>query len=439
MLTIRPIFWTSITVVSMIAAFALSIKLLVGLALATWVLAVVYNSRRYGFLSGPTLFMLLLGLFHLGVVVPVLLLNVVTYRSLEWLSSEYLQRAVIMVILAVGAFEVGLECYVRPSAEDRRADKIVGRTLITQIWTLLSVMMVVSYFAFGVSEGILFSERSVYLELKANRASLEFGISRQLMILCVFVAISFGGLRHALLLGGLLLLALLPMFLAGNRGHFIVTGAALVVLFRKKGARINKVAIGALIATLYPLVTMVRQWRGGVEAFGPLWVDPVLEMGQQLRTVVFTIQAIEGGVTDYWLGASYAEAIARVIPNIGGIRGEFGLFSPADWLTAVFRPGGAGLGFSIVAEPYLNFGPVGVAVILWLIGFLLSWMETRSEFSPYVLAVYGPSLSALLWSVRNDFFGSFRPIVWVLISIALTQGVAALLVRHLRGFERDTG
>ncbi|HYG67070.1 MAG TPA: O-antigen polysaccharide polymerase Wzy, partial [Anaeromyxobacteraceae bacterium] len=63
---------------------------------------------------------------------------------------------------------------------------------------------------------------------------------------------------------------------------------------------------------------------------------------------------------------------------------------------------GGGVGFSGVAEPYLNFGRWGMVAAFVLLGWLLALGDRALARSHYGAALIAASFGFLLWTVRND-------------------------------------
>ena len=86
----------------------------------------------------------------------------------------------------------------------------------------------------------------------------------------------------------------------------------------------------------------------------------------------------------YDYGISYLYALTAIMPNIGWQvhpSVAHGLLS--DWLIKTVDPvvarGGGGLGFSFIAEAYLNFGWFGGPVWLGVVGFILCWLFLKAD------------------------------------------------------------
>lgn len=427
---LRSSLWGALGLCASLTSWHASLETATSIALLVFALTLARNVALGGFVSGPTLLTLFIGLFHLGLVAPIVLfgaLEPLTHIR-RILHDPLLTPAVSLVTLGLAMFSAGLEFANRRTAPPLRpTDRKIARqpTIIHKLWCLLVFVFGSLYLFFGLTQGILFEERAAYLELKSSGESQIFGIARQLMIMSTFVAVAFAPKRRAISMAIALLVLILPMLLAGKRGEFLVTAAALGVVFSLKGIRIPASFVVASIIAVLAAIPILRRIRGGVDAYALWYLDPFYEMGTAIRNVAYTIDAIQTGVTGWWYGSSYLNALWRVVPNVGDIRGTLiggaASESPGTWLTEVYNPGGAGLGYSNIAEPYLNFGMPGVAAVLFIIGYTLAKLERKAQTSSYVLAVYGALLSTVLWTARNDFFGVFRPLVWVMVGLLLTR------------------
>jgi hypothetical protein len=89
-----------------------------------------------------------------------------------------------------------------------------------------------------------------------------------------------------------------------------------------------------------------------------------------------------------------------------------------------------GLGFSAIAEPYMNFGAPGVAVYFFLLALVLVAAYRFDVSRPTRLALWAVVLGPLLWTVRNDFHGFFRPVLLGITSIAAACLFAASWGAH---------
>jgi oligosaccharide repeat unit polymerase len=86
-----------------------------------------------------------------------------------------------------------------------------------------------------------------------------------------------------------------------------------------------------------------------------------------------------------------------------------------------------GMGFSAIAEPYMNFGVGGVIVYFVLLSCFLVWLEQLSVRNSYALAAWALVLGPLLWTTRNDFSNFFRSAAWGLLTLV---GVKTLSIAY---------
>jgi hypothetical protein len=120
------------------------------------------------------------------------------------------------------------------------------------------------------------------------------------------------------------------------------------------------------------------------------------------------------------------------MPNLGLTRasGEWSSareLSPSDWITFTVAPwthaAYGGLGYSAVAEPWLNFGIAGVAGVFVLLGFLVGRLDVALASRPTrrVAALAAVLLMPLFLTVRNDAENFVRPAVWGLVLVELVE------------------
>jgi len=144
-------------------------------------------------------------------------------------------------------------------------------------------------------------------------------------------------------------------------------------------------------------------------------------------------------------GKTYWQSLGQIWPNLAR-RWDGGRYIPLEdlppnhWLTTQAEPGMyrqyGGLGFSAVAEPYMNFGVAGVAVYFWGLGLALTRGAAYCAARPFPLAAWAMLLGPLLWTTRNSFEIFFRPAAWGLGIVAaarLWSALAASLARHRPG------
>jgi hypothetical protein len=183
---------------------------------------------------------------------------------------------------------------------------------------------------------------------------------------------------------------------------------------------------GLAALLLFPLVKETRdtggRWRLSLkEQYETLTniENPVAEtfseMGNSLVTVTHTLSLVPA-VREFDGGVSYLYSLVAIVPNLGWEvhpSVAHGLLS--DWLVKTVEPmvaaSGGGLGYSFIAEAYLNFGWFGAPIWLGLIGYFLMRLFLQTDTGD-------PARQAMVAS----FFSFF---------LVFSRGEAAIVVRGL--------
>ncbi len=185
----------------------------------------------------------------------------------------------------------------------------------------------------------------------------------------------------------------------------------------------------AVIFLVFPVVGATRNIalveRGDLDlaletsVSGQGWLaSAIAEFGGTIRTIMYTIDLVPSyRAFDY--GLQYAYALLTIVPNIfGGVHPAVAHGTPSSWLIWTIDPAtaaaGGGIGFSFIAEAYLNFGYLGTPIVLFLLGFLyvrfILW-AVRSH-DPARIAVLASFLSFFLVYPRGDSTALVRPLIW---------------------------
>lgn len=256
--------------------------------------------------------------------------------------------------------------------------------------------------------------------------------------------------RRSLLLVAVTTCLLLSL---GDRGDAVAFAcAALVIRTYTHGAIPLRTAAPAAVGGLVviALVAIVRQLpRNSVStedlrtaAANATPSAALAEMGWTLRPLVETIRLVPA-TAPYRHGQSYVDAAARLLPNLALSRADGDWVDPLTlppnhWITFTVEPwtwaAFGGLGYSAVAEPYLNFGVGGVVAYFLLAGVLLGRLDRRLATAPprRVLATAAVVLMPLLITARNDYQNFVRPAVWgVCLVAAIERGHGVKLARPL--------
>lgn len=184
-----------------------------------------------------------------------------------------------------------------------------------------------------------------------------------------------------------------------------------------------------IVFIVFPLIQSTRNVAGAdrlsisflVDAFSSIdnpFITSISEMGGSMQTVAYTIELVPK-VKDFEMGVGYLYALLTFIPNLfWKIHPTIARGIPDGWLVWEVNPSFAAsdgtIGFSFIAEAYLNFGWVGTPIALGVIGFLLAklilWGMKSDD--PAKMAMVASFISFFLFYPRGAAAYTIRSLVW---------------------------
>ena len=442
------------------SAFATSPYLLSGIGLLT-LLPIVLNVSVLGipFVSATNFYLLMVWCFHMGLVLPGSL--GISSHPLSTLGGpQALMVGALCTVLAFSACQAGvcLTQFVRlhralpapaarqPARRDRQLFRI-GMTgcavlVAAALWDLRTI---------GISTFLTLAYNSdLYqtADLRIYKTALSMTGT---MILIALTGTSTRSQRRIALFAAGALVAYLAM--VGDRGYAFMFTLAFAFAWRSLGYAISRrtlVAAALCCVIAAPTIRLARALEASERSFQETLKDAdylgtLEEMGSSFKTLAGTVTLVPEE-QPYRLGGSYVAAASYVLPNLGSELGRgfkrLEQLDPALWITAVMEPAtyavGGGLGYSAIAEPYLNFGFVGVAVFFAIAGALLAASDVRvpGTATGMTIAVRAVVLYPLLVTARNDMTNFVRPAMWgllILVFIACLPVTARYAVRLRAG------
>jgi hypothetical protein len=431
----------------------------VGLAAALAVAVVgactAFNLLAVGLpVSSPSLlFAAALTVFHLGLVVPWCL---GWWTAPPWLEStppQWVARALLCVALAFASFEVGLLAGWRRLG--RRTPASLAPVLRVRrvpsafhtAGMAVALVAVLTAFANVCTIGLhRFLETGYGYELYASTDSrfVQMGLY---WLLPTGTLIALAGARPGAetvrALAGAAATILVLLWLGDRGGAVSFAASVLVVWTYTRGALPLRTAMGTGLGLLFLLptvgavrllphngVTLAGIQQAAIEA-SPL--GELAEMGATLRPLVDTLRLVPAQAP-YRLGQSYFASARRIVPNVGLLPIDADWANPTElppnhWITYAVEPwtwaAFGGLGYSAIAEPYLNFGVPGVVAYFLFLGLCLGRLDlTLAGGAPRrTLALAAVVFMPLLLTVRNDSSNFVRPAAWGVGIVLLVEGV----------------
>lgn len=200
-----------------------------------------------------------------------------------------------------------------------------------------------------------------------------------------------------------------------------------------------------LLLVVFPSVRLIRDISAAERLTGGYYIlkaflsldNPVViilsELGGSMGVIAHTLELVPS-VRAFDMGASYLYALLTVFPNLfWDVHPSISRGTGSDWLVWTVDPvtaaAGGGLGFSVIAEAYLNFGWIGVPLVMGTIGFLVAllvrWMNSSPD--PARVALVACILPKIMGLARAETTNVMRSLVWH----GLLPYTAVLFVRSL--------
>lgn len=246
-------------------------------------------------------------------------------------------------------------------------------------------------------------------------------------------------------------IAILFFMITGYRSAALFAALAGVITWVKLGRKIPlPIAIGVLfLAAISVSISGYLRTTGAYnelntqdlrESYEQASVADVARLGQTMGIVAHSMDRVPEEFP-YRLGGSYWRYLKATIPNIGfSIDADYGRhaaklrlsedklaiykLAPSDWMTYEILPHhydlGQGVGYSGIAEPYINFGVPGVVFFFVLIGWTLGRFDLqRISINIYHILFAVCFFRLLLPTVRNDFSNFTKPSSFCIIILLI--------------------
>ena len=425
------------------ASTGLGINLTSATAIATlaWALAALQavRSEPYRLFSLAAGYVGLLGLFHLGLVVPIALgADVNSWQA--WVLQSEAPKALVLVAIAFCGFAagVGLLQVVAANSPGQRGPLEAGfwacgdDTILTA-GMLIAVLGLLLSIAFGYRIHLFsasYAERYL-ITGAAEQGSIDgrlYYIGTTLFYMSFPICGIGAGRGRVKGVFFAFLPFLLMQVMLGVRGYPVAYMIAFLLIWYRQNRRQAWAVIGTATVAgliLLPLAKLAREHPNQSATYLLSQVSPqdlVMEAGGSLRPVVETLIELDAHHEPEWHGRSYLIALGRILPNVSlGNRKvvTLGDAIPSEWISAKAEPSWfaqlLGIGYSAIAEPYLNFGIWGVAPIFLLYGLLVAGGERLLQKGPYWAVAVMVAYPTVIWLVRNDSYHLFRGISWALM------------------------
>jgi len=434
---------------------AFPIAVLSALWLMTFVIVAVKRFHTAYLFS--TAYILCLSVFHLGITLP---LGFTLYDA-DGLESvvprRWLEQAGWSTALALGSMGIGLvlSFFTSTASAPREMTDCQTAYLSRSIayWDGLGLLGA-ALVLFGIG---LYSLGDI---LNYSRADLYRGVG-DFRGMGVFMMV-FPSAAALLVIGAegwgktvfaftIAVTAILLFMLSGYRSAALFPLLVAVVAWKKTGRGLPAWLAAIGILTILLAIPMIGAFRA-MGTYGELGEKHLLksaehakventfeELGQTAGILAHVLRLVPDR-DPYRYGSTYVMALQQAIPNLMPQSAEnrrkearreasknpevIAQMIPSDWLTYRIAPEkfdiGQGVGFSSIAEAYINFGYWGICAYFILLGYVLGKLDSIPLLhNPNVLVFCCAMLWPLMRTVRNDFDNFVKPFAFMLIIVAL--------------------
>jgi hypothetical protein len=218
----------------------------------------------------------------------------------------------------------------------------------------------------------------------------------------------------------------------GLRSEVMFPAVGVLIALGRTGRSLmtsRAIAAAVVVLLIIPIVRNIRE--SGVralttESLSLPGIGALVEMGGSLHPVEKVVrwhaegESYERGAS-YW--APFERAAARLLPGARAARADDDL----RLMNVLVLDRIGAIGFSPVAEAYRNFGPIGVVIVMGLLGLIVGGIDTVADPRTAILliaTVYVP----VLVNVRNSFVS-----VPAQCAIGLLFATLIATVRHIVG------
>ncbi len=397
---------------------------------------------------GPAMiYVFVFAIFHLGSVV-LWGFGFEPEVTPRWLLIYRLTPAITLTILAITSFQVGT------AWASREGSPQAGAVVSSPAGDAVIFHCGVAIFAIGLAALAVGVSRlgwdrlvnATYFEtyrLQQHSDPRFFVTSLFVVPIGLYLATAAGPWRRLLPVSVVGLLWASALFYLGFRGFALIPLVTVLAILVKRGLTLPRWVYVAGISTLLVLISSVRVLRDSRLSDRGSWAgltfeaptSSLHELGGSILPLVHTLRLMQ--TEDYRWGRTYWRALGEIVPNVT-LEWEAERFVPTEelppshWVTKLAAPwryrNYGGLGFSAVAEPYMNFGIPAVVAFFLFLGWALVRAEHWGAAGPHAIAAWAIVLGPLLWTTRNASLVFFRPAVWGLLALA----IAILISRSIR-------
>ncbi len=368
---------------------------------------------------------------------------------MQFVELPYLIAGVIYTVFCIQFFILGASICSYSASEGKRK-LLFDAPFLTDVSSVTNIAFI-GFIATGliaIPRAALFLRMSLTAGIGVARMTYPTGgivnIARGLFIpFGLLLLVYLPNNRRKRIVASLLIIYSLLSALAGDRTEGLTLMACLVLYFlfsSKTQTQFTPFVRGIILfaagAALLWLLSVIAQIRMGYSARGMSIgnsIEAALgEMGFNSLTISFQMQV----APQHTYGLSYLSSLTTLIPtsvDVAGINQAVAKFAAASNYQSVMEQNYSwatfGLGYSLIAESWVNFGFAGCLAISVIGGFISRLLSVNSEslFGRYMSFVF---LWAFLTLPRRDIGWLLNALEWDFLIILLCLWVSYSLTNR---------
>ncbi len=438
---------------------------LILLLLLVWVLW-SWKSLTNSWFDPYSMFIVAAVLFHGGQV----FLMAFSLNNTGLLSKLFrdhvLIEALYLAIFGIAAFHLGalLIAYIRRYPSNRDPNKKTHTSdppNITLVHTFGWIMILLAIFPamIVVRDGLQVTQSSGYFGLFQQDSVVGIGSIANILAAflvpgALFIVVDSKEKPLNQIISAVIILTYsASQFLLGFRAQGAMPLFAYVWLWHRTVRKLPKSFLFGsgliLLLIVFPFVKLTRNLSGNQWLDYSTWIkvfitnsnpvtDILSEMGASLSTVAYTLELVPLA-RGFEFGGTYLYAFLTILPNLfWRVHPAIAHGLAADWLIQTVDPTfariGGGMGYSFIAEAYLNFGWLGTPIILAIIGLLFAglvlWAHDGRDAAK--MASVASFVSFFMVFARGESGSVFRALIWY----ALIPYAGIIILDRLRERKR---
>lgn len=219
--------------------------------------------------------------------------------------------------------------------------------------------------------------------------------------------------------------------LLGSKHSFILPlfGSFLLVCLLRGSMPFKRVVFAVcVIVTIFVLISLNFHMQTSIIECLDVLLRP-LSYSTAILTRVMDIVDYHG---DFFYGQTYINSFLNLFIPSFILPPSERFITPVLWFKEIFYPHitNLGLDFSMLAEAYLNFGGMGIPLLLGIIAAVLKYYYIRCRFKKDLCSTisYLIFLIGFLWYIRSDSQSLFKQVFYSLLLITVMEHFVKLFV-----------